>query len=96
MARGPHLPLMPQVSRLKTHKYSLFSLLSFLLPFQVTITEANGNQSTYRATLRGFDADKDVAVLKINTDTKKLKPLPLGSSQNVKASSIFPTFLSLK
>ena len=32
---------------------------------QVTLTDRQGKQSTYKAMLRGFDADKDVAVLRV-------------------------------
>ena len=47
---------------------------------QVTLTDREGHQSTYKALLRGFDADKDVAVLRVEAPPATLRPIPVGSS----------------
>jgi S1-C subfamily serine protease len=53
------------------------------------IQNANGakvtlaDQTTLEASLVGFFADRDLAVLKINAPAAKLKPLPLGSSREL-------------
>mmetsp|Transcript_6628 Transcript_6628/g.20070 ORF Transcript_6628/g.20070 Transcript_6628/m.20070 type:complete len:397 (+) Transcript_6628:144-1334(+) len=41
------------------------------------------NKEVYDAELVGYDADKDVAVLKIDADGNKLVPIPIGSSMNL-------------
>lgn len=56
---------------------------------QVTVTDSNGDQSTYNATLRGFDADKDIAVLKITNISATAKstpfvPVKIGTSTGLK------------
>jgi len=55
----------------------------------IVVTDKNGAQGTYRATLRGFDPDKDVAVLKIEPQLKNgtrlnLQPVNLGTSTGLK------------
>lgn len=48
------------------------------------------NQTSYEATLVGTAPDKDLAVLKIEAPASKLKPLPVGSSHNLKVGqSVF-------
>lgn len=42
-----------------------------------------GDQSVYEAKVVGFDEDKDVAVLKIDSPPEKLRPLPVGSSADL-------------
>ena len=53
---------------------------------QVTLTDKDGKQYTVKASLRGFDADKDIAVLKIEVPQGKdgLRPIPVGSSSDLK------------
>ena len=51
---------------------------------QVTLTDREGHQSTYKALLRGFDADKDVAVLRVEAPPATLRPIPVGSSSALK------------
>ena len=51
---------------------------------QVTLTDRDGHQSTYKALLRGFDADKDVAVLRVEAPPATLRPIPVGSSSALK------------
>ncbi|GAB5033989.1 serine-type peptidase [Nannochloropsis oceanica] len=51
---------------------------------QVTLTDRDGHQSTYKALLRGFDADKDVAVLRVEAPPTTLRPIPVGSSSALK------------
>ncbi|KAK4417769.1 Protease Do-like 1, chloroplastic [Sesamum alatum] len=41
------------------------------------------DESTYDAKVVGFDADKDVAVLKIDAPKDKLKPIPIGVSADL-------------
>jgi len=41
------------------------------------------NQEVFNAELVGYDADKDVAVLQIDADKKKLKPISIGTSKNL-------------
>lgn len=41
---------------------------------------ALANKKTYDAELVGYDADKDIAVLKINAPPAELTPIPIGSS----------------
>ncbi len=42
------------------------------------------DQSTWDATLVGYEASKDLAVLKIDAPKAKLKPIPLGDSEKLK------------
>lgn len=49
----------------------------------VTITDGKGEQASFRATLQGFDADKDIAVLKVNS-TAPLLPVKLGNSSQLR------------
>ncbi|KAI5077439.1 hypothetical protein GOP47_0007263 [Adiantum capillus-veneris] len=42
-----------------------------------------GDQSTYEAKVVGFDRDKDVAVLHIDSPKNKLRPIPVGSSTDL-------------
>jgi len=51
---------------------------------QITLTDKDGIQTPYPATLRGFDVDKDVAVLKIDAPPEQLQPISLGVSTNLK------------
>ena len=46
------------------------------------ITLANNN--TYDASLVGYDADKDIAVLQIDAPVKDLVPIPLGESKSLR------------
>jgi S1-C subfamily serine protease len=48
--------------------------------FMVTLAD----QSTWEAKLVGVEPNKDLAVLKIETNGKKLKPIPVGNSTNLK------------
>jgi S1-C subfamily serine protease len=41
------------------------------------------NTKTYEASLRGFDADKDIAVLKIDAPASELVPIEVGSSSDL-------------
>lgn len=41
------------------------------------------DESTYDAKVVGFDADKDVAVLKIDAPKDKLRPIPIGVSADL-------------
>ncbi|XP_047314680.1 protease Do-like 1, chloroplastic [Impatiens glandulifera] len=41
------------------------------------------DQSTYDAKVVGFDQDKDVAVVRIDADAKKLRPIPVGLSADL-------------
>ncbi len=49
---------------------------------QVRVTLADRTQ--WKAELVGYAADKDLAVLKIDTTTKKLRPIRLGTSKDLK------------
>lgn len=53
---------------------------------QVTFVDNEGNREAHRATVRGFDADKDVAVLRLQetSNTISLKPIAFTSSQNLR------------
>ena len=48
----------------------------------LTVTLADN--TTHKATIVGIEPSKDIAVLKIDLKAAKLKPLPLGSSKNLK------------
>ncbi len=47
---------------------------------QVTLAD----QTTWDAKLVGYEAGKDLAVLKIETPAKQLRPIPVGGSENLK------------
>jgi len=42
-----------------------------------------GDQSTYEAKVVGYDQDKDVAVLWVNAPKEKLRPMPVGISEDL-------------
>lgn len=44
---------------------------------QITLTDEDGTKTDYNAKLRGFDVDKDIAVLKVDAPASKLRPIPL-------------------
>jgi S1-C subfamily serine protease len=47
---------------------------------EIRVTTPDGKQESFRATVRGYDPDKDVAVLKINAPRASLQPVEVGSS----------------
>ena len=55
---------------------------------QVTFVDNEGNREAFRASVRGVDPDKDIAVLKLIESSDKplrpLKPLTIGSSNNLR------------
>lgn len=50
---------------------------------EVTLTDQHG-QTTYRAALVGGRPDKDLAVLRIDAPKSRLRPIPLGTSSDLK------------
>jgi len=50
----------------------------------ITITSPDGKKKQYKAAVTGFDPDKDIAVLKIETEGEKLQPIKLAPSKGVK------------
>ncbi|CAM9729862.1 unnamed protein product, partial [Phaeothamnion confervicola] len=56
---------------------------------QIRVTQGDGTQVTYQSRVRGFDPDKDVAVLEIDGLPKeRLQPLPLGTSAEVRVGQL--------
>jgi S1-C subfamily serine protease len=58
---------------------------------QVTLTDSSGKKKVFPATLRGFDADKDVAVLKVELsaeDARRLRPIDLGTSGALRVGQV--------
>ena len=51
---------------------------------EITLTDSNGVKTAYPASLQGFDADQDVAVLKIETPNVKFSPITLGASAGLR------------
>lgn len=68
----------------KGHIITNFHVIRSAQSAQVVLTDANGQKKSYTATLSGYDADKDIAVLKIDAPEKDLEPLPLGTSTNLR------------
>ncbi|CAM9173149.1 unnamed protein product [Hapterophycus canaliculatus] len=52
---------------------------------QIRLTLADGTQKTFKAQVKGYDPDKDVAVLKIDAPPETLKPIVVGVSNTLKA-----------
>ncbi|CAM9352851.1 unnamed protein product [Laminaria digitata] len=46
----------------------------------------DGTQKTFQAEVKGYDPDKDVAVLKIDAAPAALRPIAVGVSNTLKAS----------
>lgn len=47
---------------------------------KIIFTKSNGKSVSFKAEVTGVDPDKDVAVLKVDIDSKNLKPVQLGDS----------------
>ena len=51
---------------------------------RITILGADGVQQTFDGTLVGMDQARDLVVVQVNAPAALLKPIPLGSSQELK------------
>ncbi|CAM9502739.1 unnamed protein product [Chrysoparadoxa australica] len=70
------------------HVVTNFHVIRTASGAQVRITGEDGKQTTYKATVKGYDPDKDIAVLTIDAPKSTLKPLVLGSSANLKVGQL--------
>ncbi|CAN0056432.1 unnamed protein product, partial [Ectocarpus sp. 8 AP-2014] len=55
---------------------------------QVRLTLGDGTQRTFQAQVKGYDPDKDVAVLKIDAPSELLRPIALGVSNTLKVGQL--------
>ncbi|CAM9443192.1 unnamed protein product [Ectocarpus fasciculatus] len=55
---------------------------------QVRLTLGDGTQKTFQAQVKGYDPDKDVAVLKIDAPSELLRPIALGVSTTLKVGQL--------
>jgi S1-C subfamily serine protease len=51
---------------------------------QVILTGTDGKRTTFAATVRGVDPDKDIAVLTIDAPKNLLQPIPVGTSRDLR------------
>ena len=66
------------------HVVTNFHVIRNAAKAEVTVRGADGKIANYVATVRGIDPDKDVAVLTIDNTNGDLKPIPIGTSRNLK------------
>ena len=66
------------------HVVTNFHVIRNAAKAEVTVRGSDGKISNYVATVRGIDPDKDVAVLTIDNKNGDLKPIPIGTSRNLK------------
>lgn len=64
------------------HIVTNFHVINWCINATVKFTNIDGDTIEYIPRLVGYDADKDLAVLKI--DTAKLKPIPVSSNKDIK------------
>ena len=64
------------------HIITNFHVINGANTSSIAVTLSNGN--TYDASVVGFEKEKDVAVLKIDAPTAELRPINVGSSQNIR------------
>ncbi|CAM9341672.1 unnamed protein product [Ectocarpus sp. 4 AP-2014] len=55
---------------------------------QVRLTLGDGTQKTFQAQVKGYDPDKDVAVLKIDAPSELLRPIAVGVSNTLKVGQL--------
>ncbi|CAN0308542.1 unnamed protein product [Ascophyllum nodosum] len=55
---------------------------------QVRLTMGDGKQTTFQAAVKGYDPDKDVAVLKIEAPSEALRPIAVGESKSLKVGQL--------
>ena len=55
------------------HVVTNFHVIRNTQAAQVTLTDSRGNKAVYKASLRGYDIDKDIAVLKLDLDKDQLR-----------------------
>eukprot|EP00904_Undaria_pinnatifida_P006934 jgi/Undpi1/3370/HiC_scaffold_15.g06743.m1 len=72
----------------KGHIVTNFHVIRQAQSAEVRLTLGDGTQKTFQADVKGYDPDKDVAVLKIDAAPETLRPIAVGSSSPLKASQL--------
>eukprot|EP00752_Nemacystus_decipiens_P008782 g7836.t1 len=72
----------------KGHIVTNFHVIREAQSAQVRLTLADGTQRTFQAQVKGYDPDKDVAVLKIDAPPDVLRPINVGVSNTVKVGQL--------
>lgn len=72
----------------KGHIVTNFHVIREAQSAQVRLTLKDGTQKTYQAEVKGYDPDKDVAVLKIDAERSALQPISVGISGTVKVGQL--------